>query len=293
MSTIQGYDLHVGTSAEVTYDTLAGSWSFVVGSVSNSSAYIMQQMPAEYITDLYVTSNDLPLVMYYNSATAPAALSASTTSVGDYFAAGWNSISSSPQNFTIPQNNYFGIAVTFTNTYATITGIPDILSACFIGKTLVLMGNHRYKQIKDICRGDIILEDIKTKKTNVVARLYKKLIKVKCNKIPKNLIGNNDEIICTNHPIWCNNDNNRIFPQHIKGVQQLTLYDCFYDIQFEDEGTFYANKVKVDSLPPNATNEPLPKELYFDKSKFDSYRLTGEDDPRRNKPKMTTHATIF
>ena len=43
-----------------------------------------------------------------------------------------------------------------------------------------------------------------------------------------------------------------------------------YDILFENEGTFYANNIKVDSLPP-----------------LKDYKYDGEDDPIRQKPKMT------
>jgi hypothetical protein len=124
----------------------------------------------------------------------------------------------------------------------------------------------------------------KQKKTNVVARLYKRYLAYTCFKIPKNLIGNFDDIICTRHPIWCNNDNNRIFPENIIGVEQIVTCGAMYDIQFEDEGTFYANGIKVDSLPPNATNAALPKEFYFNQHKYTGYMLSGEDDPVRNKP---------
>lgn len=107
-------------------------------------------------------------------------------------------------------------------------------------------------------------------------------------KIKKGLIGNTEDIICTdNHPIWCNNDKNRIFAKDIDGVEKIKLAEYIYDIQFEDEGTFYANGIKVDSFPPFNKGSKLPKELYFDESKYKDYVYTGEDDPIRNKPLMT------
>jgi len=60
-----------------------------------------------------------------------------------------------------------------------------------------------------------------------------------------------------------------------------------YNIQFEDEGTFYVNNIKVDSLSPNFKKDKLPLELYFDKLKYIEDIVTSEDNKNRNKPPMT------
>jgi hypothetical protein len=60
-----------------------------------------------------------------------------------------------------------------------------------------------------------------------------------------------------------------------------------YNLQFEDEGSFYAETIKMDSLSPNFYRNKLPQELYFDQFKYDdSIIIKNEDDPRRGKPKM-------
>ncbi len=159
---------------------------------------------------------------------------------------------------------------------------------CFEGNVNIYMADGTTKKIKDIKRGDIVLEDIKTGKTNIVARLYSALaIKNDIYFIKKGLIGNNEDITCTNHPIWCNNGKNRVFPEDIEGVEKSKYSIQIYDIQFEDDATFYVNGIKVDSLPPYNKIARLPKNLYYDESKYSEHIYINEDDPIRNKPPMT------
>jgi hypothetical protein len=170
------------------------------------------------------------------------------------------------------------------------TEIYPFNPVCFIGSTQVLMFDNTYKSIKDIKRGDIIIEDIKTRKMNVVARMSKTnvFLNTIVNKIPKGLIGNTDDLICSEHPIWCNKDQNRIFPSKIDGCEKVTLLEPLYNIQYEDEGTFYANGIKVDSLPPYTPSFKLPKKLYFHPEKYDDTKVVvSEDDAFRDKPSMT------
>jgi len=159
---------------------------------------------------------------------------------------------------------------------------------CMAGNVKVLMYDKTYKLIKDVLPGDKVMDDIETNKFNVVARMYKKISKnkIKLNRIKKGLIGNSEEIICTEHPIWVNNDKNRIFPSKIQGTEIFYGTHTLYDIQYEVEGAFYANDVKVDALPPNATIFTMPYHLYVDKSNYRDTPIYDEDDAWRNKPKM-------
>jgi hypothetical protein len=163
--------------------------------------------------------------------------------------------------------------------------------SCLHEHTLVTMSDLTFKQIKNIKAGDFVLCDKKTNASLEVARTIKFQATPSTNiwKIPEGLIGNSRDIICTEHPIWCNHDQNRIFPCNIVGAQKIQSDDMFYDIQFEDDCTFYANDVKVDSLPPYNTLFRLPLSLYKDKSKYIYHIYTSEDDPIRNKPLMTEH----
>ena len=103
---------------------------------------------------------------------------------------------------------------------------------CMAGTTLILMGDMTTKQLQDIERGDIVLEDLKTKKTNMVARLYKSFCPVLCYKIPKNLIGNSDDLIINpGHMVWCNSGKNRIRVRDIRKIKRNPIYIIVYNIQ--------------------------------------------------------------
>ena len=182
----------------------------------------------------------------------------------------------------------------FTQAPFNNTSFTQIAIACMAGTTLILMGNMTTKQLQDIERGDIVLEDLKTKKTNTVARLYKSFCPVLCYKIPKNLIGNSDDLIISpGHLVWCNSGKNRIRARDIRKIKKTPIYIIVYNIQFEDDASFYAHGVKVDSLPPFSNGSKLPLELYFDKTKYREYTYTGEDDETRNKPPLVIHAHNF
>jgi hypothetical protein len=160
--------------------------------------------------------------------------------------------------------------------------------SCMIGITNVLMADGTSKMIKDIKPNDEIMEDIATNKTNTVRRIYKIIPRkqLKMIKIKKGLMGNSDDIICTDHPIWINDDENRIFPSNVPGAEIFKKISVLYDLQYETEGAFYANDIKVDSLPPNAVNFKLPYEMYKDKDNYNNTKIYDEDDEWRNKPKM-------
>ncbi len=163
------------------------------------------------------------------------------------------------------------------------------VAVCFVGNTKVMMANRTLKPISKIVSGDHVLSCVDSHKTSIVNRVIAFKYKGRAYNIPSRLIGNNEKIICTNHPIWCNNGKNRIMPKHIKGVTLCKINETVYDIQFEDEGTFYANYVKVDSASPSNILATLPKFLYKDETKYLNNMYTSEDDERRNKPPMTKH----
>ena len=82
-------------------------------------------------------------------------------------------------------------------------------------------------------------------------------------------------------------DKNRMFAEDIKGAQPFDLFEPVYSLQFEEEGTYYIEGgAKVDSISPNHMYHPLRKEEFYNKSKYRAFLMDGEDDPRRNKPKM-------
>jgi len=184
--------------------------------------------------------------------------------------------------------------VTLNGGYYTIAGIvastTDFTAQtfpCFIGSCKITMADKSLKEIKDIKRGDLILENKNTNKINMVAHVTVFTVLFDCNIIPPKLLENSEEIVCTEHPIWCNNGKNRIFPSKIEGVIQDKKIDTLYDIQYEYEGTFYVDNVLVDSLSPNYGPCKLKKELFFNPEKYTDHIMTSEDDEMRQKPPMT------
>ena len=73
--------------------------------------------------------------------------------------------------------------------------------------------------------------------------------------------------------------------KNIKGVQKIDDVKEVYSIQFDEEGTFYANGIKVDSLSPYHRKFPLPKDHFTSLDKYiNNYKVLNEDDLKRGKP---------
>ena len=159
---------------------------------------------------------------------------------------------------------------------------------CVIGDTRILMSDGTFKKIKYIVRGDEVVTDrennIVKKVANVVSSYYDGYV----IKIPKGSLQNTRSVyVSAGHPVWINKGQNRTYSKKLDGVEKVYMHQLLYNIQFEEEGSFYAETIRMDSLSPNFYRSKLPKELYFDKFKYDeSIVIKNEDDPRRGKPKM-------
>jgi len=166
--------------------------------------------------------------------------------------------------------------------------ISENSGVCFRETTRVLMADRTFKAIKDIERGDEILTDKKNGATKKVARSLKYMATGKATEIPMHLIGNRRTIVCSStHPFWVS-DTRRILAGDIEGTEEIKICEWLYTIQFEDEGTYYVEGVKVDAVSPDHRKFKLPKELYFDQTKYKANRvMKSEDDERRKKPNMT------
>ena len=211
--------------------------------------------------------------------------------------------SSNPNNFTVElsSDNVNWLPYSTVENQIVVYNVPHGLgggailyrflfnSICVGPETKVLMLNSNYKMISELKRGDIIIQDIQTGKTGKIARIVVSSSGSRV-KIQKGVLGNTQDLIITEgHPVWIN-DNNRIYAKNIKNSKKLEGIDQVYSIQFEEEGTFYADGIKVDSLSPNFYTFKLPKELFFNKAKHDKRCvIREEDDPRRGKPPMTSN----
>jgi len=110
-------------------------------------------------------------------------------------------------------------------------------------------------------------------------------------RFTRNILNNNENLyIYECHPIWINKNQNqnRIFSKDIKDCETFLIEDdILYNIQYDEEGTFYANGIKIDSLSPYHQYYLLPLDLFIDKTKFiKGIIIKEEDDKIRNKPKM-------
>lgn len=196
------------------------------------------------------------------------------------------------QPMTVNNNNWVAIMIAadlIVSSTFTITGFTDG-SVCVVGDSYVLMYDQTHKMIKDIKRGDRVIQDIDSNSIATVSQVItvpsRGLV-----KIPQNLLGSHPELIITPpHPVWVNNDNNRVLASNIKGVEPCDDLQPVYTLQFEHEGTFYANNIKIDSLSPSHKKFKLAQNLFIDPSKYiPNYKVRTEDDPRRNKPKMINY----
>lgn len=160
---------------------------------------------------------------------------------------------------------------------------------CFASKTMILMSNYTFKQICDIKRYDEVISDIETKSTSIVSRNVCTVIDTNnAYKIPMGLLGNSNDIIGLGvHPIWCKEDKERILLKNIDGVIKINCIDSFHTLQFDHEGTYYVEGIKVDSLSPYHKKLPLGKENFIDKNLFvPNLIIKNENDKSRIKPNL-------
>ena len=165
-----------------------------------------------------------------------------------------------------------------------ITSTP----VCVLGKTNILMGDGSLKPIKDIVRGERVITDKATGATKKVARVLYSVFKGAAVRIPKGTLGSTEEVICTEeHPVWSEDSTYRTKSKDVKGAIRFQLWDTVYNLQYEEEGTYYAEGIRMDSVSPYFHVNRLPKQLYFNKAKHDKRAIVkDENDPRRGKPKM-------
>ena len=197
----------------------------------------------------------------------------------------------------VPKNKYLYFIMTgpraptpssYDNTAMIIlTGLPSANGFCFGADSKILMGDGTYKKINEIKRNDVVIQDIETGLTSVVSNVYNSQIFGELIKIPARLMGNSEDVICTKlHPIWINN-NMRIYAHDLGGVEIISGLSDLYNLQFDEEGTFIVDGIKVDSLSPYHKYNPLPKELFIDQSKFiEGKKVRHENDLFRNKPTL-------
>lgn len=199
-------------------------------------------------------------------------------------------------NVTVQEGDYFVLLITGPTTptgsfnltaMVELTGLPTATGFCFSANSKILMENMTYKPISSIKRGDVVIQDINTNEKAIVSKVYHDIITNDIVCIPKQLLNNKEELYCTGlHPIWI--DNKRVYAKNINGVIIKSSF-CgeFYNLQFDEEGTFIIDGIKVDSLSPYHKKYSLSKTDFIDETKFiPNLKVKHENDKFRNKPHL-------
>lgn len=119
---------------------------------------------------------------------------------------------------------------------------------CVHGDTLITMLDNEKRPISTIKVGD----KIKGIASNV--HTVHRIIKSECNScvlIPKGSIAKNTQalIISDTHPVWI--AKMRVYAWNVPDAISIDGTVTVYNLQFLEEGTFYANDAIIDSLSPN------------------------------------------
>lgn len=168
---------------------------------------------------------------------------------------------------------------------------------CVIRGTNILLSSGQSKPIEQIVRGDVVVGY--QNKQYMVADINKQYISKNCPidmmEFAPNSIGeqipNQKLFITHNHPIFHQNyrtpakffnnpqigiiEHKSIKPKELMEPESLDesgpVY-CLYDLQFEEDGSYIANGVTVQSRSPWSDITPLEKEMYFDQTKYQDQR---------------------
>ena len=185
--------------------------------------------------------------------------------------------------------NTNGLADTITFGNGETDGGLSTSLACVLSNTLILLGNNEKREIKDVQRGDEINCDGEIKRVCVI---NKQLLNgdaiVNMVKFEMGSLGENKPYrslyVTKNHPIiyegsrrpaYCfQNLDGVTFYKNIKMSDLLGVMEDYnlYDLQFEDDSSYMANGILVQSRSPYSDLTPLSKKLYFDESKYKNER---------------------
>jgi hypothetical protein len=199
-------------------------------------------------------------------------------------------------NNSVTANGFFFFYNNITPANASILNLAispqnSDIPQCLDGSTLILLGDGSTKPIREIQRGDLVSANLDCSIVHRVSRLVKQyqhplayidVIVFEPNSIspgqPQNRL-----IISQGHPIFYRGC--RYIASCFEGLHGVKRYNVgydvhdvlnvdsngnyyYYDLQFDDDGTFVAEGIIVQSRSPWSHLTPLPKELYFDESLY-------------------------
>ncbi len=171
------------------------------------------------------------------------------------------------------------------------------LPICLSGSAEILLADGSKKQIQNIQRGDIIINNkqqnfkvCKLCKETIIGQTYIDLMVFNPNSLGVGL-PNQKLIMTPNHPIFYQGYRRpaQCF-ENFQGVQLVKKViaesllgsengqSFLYDLQFEVDGSYIANGIEVQSRSPYSILDPLPIELYNDKSLYSNEKVWDSYD---------------
>lgn len=162
-----------------------------------------------------------------------------------------------------------------------------------IAENSLILTTEGYKFVQEIERGD---ECMIYDKTYKVARLIRMKLppeqSIEAIIIKPSALGYNipiqETILCSEHYIFLAQKfrlAKSLLPYQGVNMQKGKACELlpsssngnyyFYDIQYEEEGMYLVNNVPSQSRSPFASISPLPKELYFNKEKYEETRVVN------------------
>jgi len=170
-------------------------------------------------------------------------------------------------------HNTASITASDTNGLKHTYTADNVTTLCLLRDSLIQMMDGTTKSIQDIKRGDHVspghivsrLCEIKMEPHFLTEVVY---FEPDClgPGLPHSQLG-----MTSNHPVvYANARRPAKYFNLIKGVSlsKVRGLEVLYDLQFDHDGTYIANGVEVQSCSPRSAANPLPLELYYDKSLY-------------------------
>jgi len=214
----------------------------------------------------------------------------------------WNFTS---QFIDVDKNNIINLTIELVGAANTATNVTifriEASAVCITRDTEILLADGNTKLVQDLERGDIVAGDVNRSVCHRVARIPKQILSanspVDIVTFEPNSLGDNiptKKLTTTmghsllyqgvRKPAYCfvnypgvTRYKNTHRAKDLMIVEPDDSY-IFYDIQFDHIGSFVANGVVLQSRLPWSLLTPLPKELYFDQTLYQS-RVGDDDDP--------------
>jgi hypothetical protein len=164
---------------------------------------------------------------------------------------------------------------------------------CVSGETLIRLAGGSNKEIRSLQRGDVVAPH------HIIARVCQEPIDpsspIDLMVFDPGCLGHQQPkqrlVMTPNHPIFyhgarrpakcfeqCHGVHRIHCSQLASMMDLLDGHPCLYDLQFDHEGSYWANGLEIQSRSPYSYWGPLPKECYYDQSLYTDDRVWDSTD---------------